>query len=422
MRNGWISTRSANCSNPSALNDHPVPFLPYARQRIDDDDIAAVTEVLRADFLTTGPVVDTFETALSDVVGSRHAVACSSGTSALHLASLALGLGAEDHVIVPAVTFLATANAARYVGAEVVFADIDPDTGQMEPDQLAAVLATSRGTGARTVFPVCLTGQSADPKQLAEAGRGRRFVYDACHALGTTTNEGSGRVGDCQFADMTAFSFHPVKTIAMGEGGAVTTNDADLAASLVRLRNHGMTREIAEFENFDMAHDDTGAVNPWYYEMSAPGYNYRVTDIQCALGLSQLGKLARFAEDRRALAAHYDDRLAPLAPLVRPLVRAGNCNPVLHLYVARIDFAQLGITRGEVMRRLKAAGIGTQVHYIPVHLQPYYRRRYGEISLPGAEAYYQRALSLPLFNGMTIADVDRVVEKLGETLGLEGEL
>ncbi len=404
------------------MNERSLPFLPYARQQIDDDDIAAVTAVLRTDLLTTGPRVEAFEAALREAVGSRFAVACSSGTAALHLAALALDLGPEDHVVVPAVTFLATANAARYVDAEIVFADIDPESGQMGPDQLAAALSTKKGGDARAVFPVCLTGQTADPARLAEVAGGRHIVYDACHALGTVTGGGTGRVGDCEFADMTAFSFHPVKTVAMGEGGAVTTNDGGLAKRLAGFRNHGLTRDSTEFEFSDLAFDDKGAANPWYYEMSTPGYNYRVTDIQCALGLSQLTKLPRFSTERRALAAHYENRLAPLAPLVRPLAKASACDPVLHLYVVRIDFAELGMARGEVMRRLKMAGVGTQVHYIPVHLQPYYRRRYGEISLPGAETYYQRALSLPLFNGMTVADVDRVVEVLAETLGLRGEL
>lgn len=399
-------------------------FLPYARQLVDDEDIEAVVAALRADFLTTGPTVDAFEAALAAEVGSREAVACSSGTSALHLAILALGLGAGERVVVPSVTFLATANTVRFAGGEVVFADIDSETGQMGAEQLEEALATPAGKAAVAVMPVCLGGVTVDPVVLAEAARGRRLVYDACHALGTAygIDATPGRVGDSRHADMTAFSFHPVKTIAMGEGGAVTTNDRSLADRLRLFRNHGMTRDSRTFRQRDMAFDAEGRSNPWYYEMHEPGYNYRVTDIQCALGLSQLGKLVTFARRRRLITAAYDARLAALAPLVRPLARPKGCDPVLHLYIVRIRFDELGVSRGEVMRRLQAAGIGTQVHYIPVHLQPYYRQRYGEIALPGAAQYYAEALSLPLFNGMQAAEVDRVVDALADVLGLSARL
>jgi dTDP-4-amino-4,6-dideoxygalactose transaminase len=213
---------------------------------------------------------------------------------------------------------------------------------------------------------------------------------------------------------METFSFHPVKTIAAGEGGAVTTNDGTLAERLRRLRDHGMTRKAGSFVREDLARDGEGGANPWYYEMAELGLNYRLSELHCALGLSQLGKLETFCATRRALAARYDEKLVPLAPLVRPLGRVANCDPAWHLYVARIDFAALGLERAAVMARLTEAGIGTQVHYLPLHMQPYYRDRYGELSLPGAEAFYRQVLSLPLFPDMKEEEVDYVIEALGK--------
>jgi dTDP-4-amino-4,6-dideoxygalactose transaminase len=242
-------------------------------------------------------------------------------------------------------------------------------------------------------------------------------VEDAAHAVGTTYGgNAQAQVGDCRYSRMAVFSFHPVKTIAMGEGGAVTTNDSALRERLTRLRSHGMVRDPATFENRDLAFDADGHANPWYYEMPEPGYHYRATDIQCALGLSQLHKLDRFAERRRHLMARYRDLLAPLAPLVRLAPAPTDCVPAWHLCTLLIDFAAVGTSRAQVMAALRARGIGSQVHYIPVHLQPYYRRRYGELRLPGAESYYARCLSVPLFPGMADGDVDRVVDALATAL------
>lgn len=381
-------------------------MLPYGRQTIEDDDIAAVAQALRGDFLTTGPTVEAFERAFAETVGARHAVACANGTAALHLAMLALEVGPGDAIIAPSITFLATANCARFVGAEVVFADVDPATGLMTPQTLADALGRLDGRRLRAVLPVHLRGDAADLpglKALAETA-GAVLVEDAPHALGTRTTFGNeaGLIGDCAHSAMATFSFHPVKTIATGEGGMVTTNDPALAERLRRLRSHGMIRP-------------EGA-DPWWYEMPEVGFNYRLPDILCALGLSQLAKLDRFAARRRALAARYDAALAPLAPHVRPAERPAWSDPVLHLMSVLIDFEAAGRTRRQVVEALKARGIGTQVHYIPVHTQPYYRQRYGELDLPGARAWYERCLSLPLYPGMEDADVDRVVEALGEAL------
>lgn len=383
-------------------------LLPYGRQTIEDDDIAAVVAALQADFLTTGPTVEAFETAFAEKVGARHAVACANGTAALHLAMLALEVQPGEAVVAPAITFLATANCARYVGAEVVFADVDPDSGLMTPQTLSDALSRLKGRKLRAVLPVHLRGDAADLPGLAAlaAEAGAVLVEDAPHALGTTMRFGNmeERVGDVQHSAMATFSFHPVKTIATGEGGMVTTNDPRLAERLRILRSHGMTR--------------TADADPWWYEMAEPGFNYRLPDILCALGISQLAKLDRFAARRRALAAAYEAALAPLAPIVCLAARPVWSDPVLHLMCVLIDFEAAERSRREVVDALKAHGVGSQVHYIPVHRQPYYRERYGELSLPGAEAWYARCLSLPLYPGMADSDVEKVAGALREALGV----
>jgi UDP-4-amino-4,6-dideoxy-N-acetyl-beta-L-altrosamine transaminase len=383
-------------------------ILPYGRQTIEDDDIAAVVAALKADFLTTGPTVDAFELAFAEKVGARHAVACANGTAALHLAMLALRVQPGEAVIAPAITFLATANCARYVGAEVVFADVDADSGLMTPETLAEALTRLEGRRLRAVLPVHLRGDAADLPGLAAlaSDAGAVLVEDAPHALGTTMTFGNvaERVGDVRHSAMATFSFHPVKTIATGEGGMVTTNDPALAERLKVLRSHGMVRPEGS--------------DPWWYEMAEPGFNYRLPDILCALGLSQLAKLDRFAARRRALARAYETALAPLSPLVRLAARPAWSDPVLHLMCVLIDFEAAGRTRRQVVEALRARGVGSQVHYIPVHRQPYYRDRYGDLALQGSEAWYARCLSLPLYPGMADGDVGKVVEALKEAVGL----
>ena len=407
--------KPAHTPAPSAL-----PFLPYGRQVIEEDDIAAVTAALHGDFLTTGPSVRRFEDALAKTVHAKHAVVCANGTAALHMAARALNLGPGTKIIVPSVTFLATASAPRLNGAEIVFADVDPETGLMRPQDLSSAIA--RAGRADAVFNVHLNGQCGALEKIAKVARqhGAKIVDDACHALGTAYVADDGQVtaiGSNAFSDLSVFSFHPVKAIAMGEGGAVTTNDPVMARRLERARSHGMTRDAGDFENTADAFDENGSQNPWYYELSEPEFNWRANDIQCALGVSQLGKLGRFVARRRALAAQYDLRLSALAPILKPLARTRPCLPAWHLYVARIDFEAAGISRTELMRALAADGIGTQVHYFPVHRQPYYARRYDTPKLPGADRYYERAISLPLFASMTDSDVSRVVDALSHRLG-----
>ncbi len=389
-------------------------FLPYGRQVIENDDVIAVAEALRSDFLTTGPLVEAFEKKLAETVGAKHAVSCSNGTAALYMAARALGLGQGSVVIVPSITFLATASAPHLFGAEVVFADVDPDTALMRPSDLEDALRRAPNGKADAVFPVFFAGQCCDMPAMADVARvhNLKIVVDAAHALGTArTDEGAAPVGANVYADATTFSFHPVKSIAMGEGGAVTTENPNTARRLRLARNHGITREAGAFSDTAMAFEGD-APNPWYYELTEPGFNLRIPDINCALGLSQLRKLSRFVGVRKNLVAAYDEMLAPLSNLVRPLAREARSDTAWHIYVVRIDFPAAGISRGTLMRALADEGIGTQVHYIPVHKQPYYRQRYGELHLPGAEAYYAETLTLPLHAGMTYDDVARVVDAL----------
>ncbi len=397
------------------------PFLPYGRHCIDDDDIAAVVEVLRSGWLTTGPQVEAFEAELKGRVGAKYAIACSSGTAALHLAALALGLGVGDRVIVPTLTFLASANAPHLAGAEIVFADVDRDTALLTPASLEAAFRRAGGP-VRAVVAVHMNGQCCDMSALAQVAsrHGAAIIEDGCHALGTNyaSDDGRTEIGACRHSAVTCFSFHPVKTVAMGEGGAVTTNDAQLQEKLSLLRNHGIVRDPAKFTALDQAFDENGDAHPWYYEMQQPSYNYRVSDINCALGLSQLHKLNDFSQKRRALVATYDARFAAFPEAVQTVRREPYCDAVWHLYVLLIDWRRLNTNRGDVIRFLGKKGVGAQVHYLPVHRQPYYRQRYGELNLSGADNYYERALSIPLYPALRDGDLDRVVDALAQALGV----
>jgi len=383
-------------------------FLPYGRQSIDESDIEAVAEVLRGDWLTTGPSVSEFEADFAALTGAKHAIACSNGTTALHLSLAGLGIGPGDVCIVPAITFMATSNAALYCAADVLFADVDADTGLMTAEYLKAALNRAEGRKVKAVLPVHLAGQCEDMSELRSVTNeaGAYLVEDACHALGTRLN--GKMVGQCEHSDAACFSFHPVKTIAAGEGGMVTTNNPLLAEKMSRLRSHGITRNPADME----ANSD----QPWWHEMHELGWNYRLSDIQAALARSQLSRLDQFAAIRKALAARYDQLLAE-NNLIRPIERAPDCDPCLHLYPVRIDFEAAGKSRTEVMTELKALGVGTQVHYIPVSNQPWYSKRYGAQNFPGAEAYYASTLSIPLFAGMSDDDPDRVVDALNQVMG-----
>jgi UDP-4-amino-4,6-dideoxy-N-acetyl-beta-L-altrosamine transaminase len=398
-------------------------MIPYGRQNIDDDDIAAVTATLRSNMLTGGPAVDRFEDALHLAVNAPYAVSCANGTAALHMAAMALNLGPGDAVVVPSVTFLASANMARYVGADVRFADVDPDTGLLTPESFVRALATDGPGQPKAVVPVHLNGQCVDMQGVYDVAQkhGLDIVEDACHALGGYC-EFEGKlepVGAASHSSMVCFSFHAVKTVAMGEGGAITTRNADFDVRLRILRNHGMSRDKTGFVQCDEAYDDNQEINPWYYEMESPGFNYRASDIHCALGVSQIAKLSKFIERRRELAVLYDQLLKSFVPLLRPVQRSFPERDGWHLYPVLIDFAQAGLSRAQVMTQLRDRGVGTQVHYLPVHRQPYYRELYPGVELPGANAYYEKCLSLPLFVGLLDEQVEEIVETLGDILGLQ---
>lgn len=380
-------------------------FLPYGRQSIDKDDIEAVAAVLASDYLTTGPTVQRFEAALAAAIGASCVVAVSSGTAALHAACAAAGVSEGDQVIVPAVSFPATANCARFLNAEPVFADVDPDTGLLLPEELERLI----GPATRAVLPVHLAGTAVDLSAIRASAEqaGIKVIEDASHALGARYEAsaiGAGNGG----TDMATFSFHPVKAITTGEGGAIAVNDVELWRRLLAFRNHGIVRDSERLE-----YESPG---PWYYEQQELGYNLRMSDIQAALGLSQLRKLEGFVARRRALAARYDALLEelPIRPVTRPEHRSDSA---YHLYSVLMDFEEIGVRRADLMDRLRERGVGTQVHYIPLPMHPYYRARGWSVEkFPGAQRYYRRTLSLPLFPGMNDSDVDVVVENLQQVL------
>lgn len=376
----------------------PRGFIPYGKQWVDAADIAAVVAVLKSDFLTQGPAVERFEAKLRALTGAKYCVAVANGTAALHLAVAALDVRPGRKGVTSANTFAASANALAYCGLKPVLADIEPDTGNVSVASVASRL--SKDTAV--LVPVHFAGQPADMPRLAALAKKRklRVIEDAAHAIGSRYADGSP-VGNCRYSDLTTFSFHPVKTVTCGEGGAVTTNDKTLYERLTLLRTHGITKQGLR------------SPGPWYYEMQALGFNYRLTDLQAALGESQLGKLDAFTRRRREIVSRYNAAFAG-HPLAAPLVERPGAASAFHLYVLRIDFQKLGRTRGEVMSELSAEGIGTQVHYIPVGRHPFYRKTFKTRpqDCPEAEAFYARALSLPLYPKMSDADADHVAERV----------
>lgn len=379
-------------------------MLPYGRQIIEQDDIDAVVNVLKSDYLTTGPTVKKFEKKLCDVTGAKYAVACSNGTTALHLACLSIGMGEGDCAIVPTITFLATANAVRYCGANVIFCDVNPKTGLMTPETFQNALhdAVNKGLVIKAVLPVHIGGQPTDLEKITSIAKeyGITVIADSCHAIGGSYK--TQPIGSCQFEDMATFSFHPVKTIAMGEGGAITTNNEQLANDMRTKLHHGMVK--------------TEKMLPWEYQMTDLGYNYRVTDIQCALGISQLNKIGRFTSKREELVALYNEKLDKLSEHIACPKRVQTETIGWHLYAVAIDFDAIDIDRATFMDKLQGQGVGTQVHYIPVHTQQYYKDLYGEQKLPGAEEYYNKTLSLPLYPSMTTDDVEHVFGALSSII------
>ena len=379
-------------------------FLPYGRQTVTADDIAAVEDVLRSPWLTQGPAVPAFEQALAEVMDVPHVVAVNSATSGLHLACLALGLGSGDWLWTSPITFVASANCGRYCGAKVDFVDINPATGLMSLQSLARKLERASSTGKlpKVIVPVHLAGSSCAMDEFAALVKpyGIAIVEDASHAVGARYQQQP--VGNCKFSDAAVFSFHPVKIITTGEGGAITTRDSALAARMARLRSHGITKDHEEFE--------LEPAGPWSYEQQELGFNYRLTDLQAALGLSQLQRLKAIVDERNRLHQHYQALLEPLSVNLLQIPEA--CLSALHLAVIRLagdDPAQ----HRRVFEGLRSAGIGVQLHYTPVHLQPDYRRLgFAPGDFPEAEAYARSAISLPLYPGLKKQEQERVVAVL----------
>jgi UDP-4-amino-4,6-dideoxy-N-acetyl-beta-L-altrosamine transaminase len=393
-----------------------LPLLPYGRQTIEDDDVEAVVRALRGDWLTQGPTVLAFEEKLAEATGARYAVAVSNGTAALHLACLAGGVRPGTTGLTTTITFVASANAIRYAGGTPALCDVDPETSLLDVASLERRVSelVAQGRPPKVLVPVDMTGAMADLAAVrALADRiGAVVIEDASHSIGAIRD--GERAASGKSAHMATLSFHPVKHLTTGEGGAITTNDESLYRELCELRTHGITRDAAKLRKND---------GPWYYEQHALGYNYRITDVQCALGLSQLQKLPRFLARRRELAALYDRAFVELAPRIRPLTVPAGCTSAYHLYVVRL-VAHDGEARESVAARRKALythlrerQILPQVHYIPVHAQPdFIDSGFAGGDFPGADAYYASCLSLPLFPGMADADVTRVVSAVAEAV------
>lgn len=384
-------------------------YIPYGRQEITPEDEQAVLAALRSEWLTQGPMIDQFQQAVADYCGTQYATACANGTAALHLACLALDVGLGDIVWTTANTFVASANCALYCGAKVDFVDIDPDTLNMSVDRLVEKLdqAQKNNDLPKVVIPVHFGGLSCDMQKIHALSQkyGFKIIEDASHAIGSKYRAQS--VGSCKYADMTTFSFHPVKVITTGEGGMVMTSQSHLAEKLNLLRTHGVTK------NPEMMIGQ--AEGPWYYQQIDLGFNYRITDIQCALGLSQLKRLDDYVARRNQLAQRYNELLQGL-PIKRQKITQDSYS-AYHLYVIQLDATKTSKTRLDVFNYLRKYNIGVNVHYIPVHLQPYYQQLgFKAGDFPCAEAYYEGAITLPLFPTMTEADQDRVIKALKDAL------
>jgi UDP-4-amino-4,6-dideoxy-N-acetyl-beta-L-altrosamine transaminase len=386
--------------------------IPYGRQDINQADIDAVIAVLRSDFLTQGPAVPAFEQAVAARVGAAHALAMSSATAALHVACMALDLGAGDLLWTSPNTFVASSNAALYCGADVDFVDIDPQTWNMSATALEEKLRQARHAGRlpKIVVPVHFSGQATAQQRIHALSKeyGFRIIEDASHAIGASRD--GEPVGSCKWSDITVFSFHPVKIVTTGEGGMALTNDDQLASTMAMLRTHGITRDASRFVG--------AGGGGWYYEQQRLGFNYRMTDIQAALGVSQMTRLDHFVERRNALAARYDVLLSAL-PVQRPSVDFGNVS-AWHLYVIRTQLGPSATSHRAVFDGMRERGIGVNLHYMPVHLHPYYRELgFTSGQFPEAERYGDEAISLPMFPGLTDVEQDTVVRALGELLGCD---
>ena len=386
--------------------------IPYARQSISKQDLNAVAEVLQSDYLTQGPAVPAFEDAVAQLVGAKYAVAGNSATSMLHLACLALGVTTGDLVWTSPNSFVASANCAIYCGAEIDFVDIDSETFNMSATALAAKLELAKKSNRlpKVIIPVHMGGQSCDMQSIGSLARQYdiKVIEDASHAIGGTYN--SQRIGNCAHSDITIFSFHPVKIITSGEGGMATTQDEGLAHDMRMLRSHGITRDESEFE---FTND-----GPWYYEQQELGFNYRLTDIAAALGLSQLQRIDSFIQQRNSIAARYNEAFA--STLVAAPHIASNSVSAFHLYIARCDFENLKVTRVQLFQKMKDMGVLLNLHYIPIYRQPYFAKMgFDRKTFPNAERYYAQAFSIPMYADLTETDQNTVISSLLNALSTQ---
>ena len=400
--------------NPLIYNNLMKNLIPYGKHFIDQDDIDAVVDVLKYRNLTQGGAVDSFERAVAKFVGAKYAVAMSSWTAGLHMACMVANVDKGDDVITSPITFVASANAALYCNANPIFSDINPQTINICANVLKKTV--QRNTNTKAIIPVHYAGVACDMEKIKEIGDdiNAYIIEDAAHALGAKYPDGS-MVGSCKYSDMTGFSFHPVKSIAAGEGGMITTNSEKIYKRLLRLRSHGINKLDDNFINIDMSHTNN-IQNPWYYEMQELGYNYRITDIQCALGKAQLKKLPSFIERRKQLVKKYDDFFEDIDE-INPIQKNFRDSSSHHLYVVRIKFEKIGITRAEFMNRLKENNILTQVHYMPVTSHPYYKKLgYKTTNFPESENFYEEALSIPLYYSLSDSDQAKVLDSISEII------
>jgi UDP-4-amino-4,6-dideoxy-N-acetyl-beta-L-altrosamine transaminase len=389
-------------------------IIPYGRHYIDESDIKAVEDVLKYKNLTQGNEVAKFEKAVAKYVGAKYAVAISSWTAGLHIANLALGIKKGDSVITSPITFVATSNSVIYCNAKPVFCDIDEETINLCPNHLESLLR--KNASIKAIIPVHFAGLSCNMKLIAKIAKKYNvsIIEDAAHALGALYSDGT-KIGSCKYSDMTGFSFHPVKSIAAGEGGMITTNSKSIYKKLLRLRSHGINKLDDKFLNLENS-NTAGKLNPWYYEMQELGYNYRITDIQCALGNSQLKKLDLFINKRKHLVSRYDSAFEQ-EEFIEPIQREYRAISSHHLYVVRIKFDLIKKSREEFMTTLKKYGIITQVHYIPVTSHPYYiNLGYNSMDHKNATKFYEECITLPLYYTLSDEDQDFVIDKIKMTL------
>ncbi len=385
-------------------------FLPYGTQYIDTIDRNKILKILKSNLITQGPEIKKFEDKFAKYVGSKYAVACASGTAALHMSCLALGINSKSKILTSAITFVASANCAEYLGANVDFVDVDKKTFCISVAELEKKLKKKK---IDLVISVHLSGHSSDMSEIYKLKKKYNFhiIEDSCHALGGKFN--NFKVGSCKYSDISTFSFHPVKPITTGEGGMITTNNKKIYEKLLLYRTHGIHKNPSKFENKKLAYDKYNQRNMWYYEMKLLGFNYRITDFQAALGISQLTKLNRFTKKRNQIAKYYNFKFKNIKFLRTP-PNSKNVHHTYHLYTILIDFKKLGITKNQLMKYLYKKKIGSQVLYIPVFLQPYYKNKYNYKSsdFPVSMEYYEQALSIPIFHGLKKKEQDNIIKKI----------